>query len=147
MIRLYAMKKYLLLTLGSCISLLALSACTGRAAHPVAAIRSGDDMMTCEQISAEKDLIEIHVQNLVPDTYKREQNGVTFPTIIGAPLGDIGLAEEIEIDAYRERYAELDNLGRTAICNFAWTNTAPDFDVPDDVEEYSSFLRADPYDY
>jgi hypothetical protein len=90
---------------------LMLTGCGGRAANPVLIQQYGDDRKSCESLEVEISQIEGEIQRLMPKTEKTGKNvalGVTGVFFI-VPLFfmDLSQAEQIEVEAYRQRYNHL----------------------------------------
>lgn len=88
-----------------------LSACAGRTANPVIAQQYGDDKKTCQALQAEMLFIKGEIQRLIPQTDKTGKNvalGVAgFFLLVPLFFMDLSQAEQMEIDAYRQRYNHL----------------------------------------
>jgi hypothetical protein len=85
--------------------------CAGRAANPVMIQQYGDDKKTCQALEREMTFIQGEIQRLIPQTEKTGKNvalGVTGAFLL-VPLFfmDLSKAEQIEVDAYRQRYNHL----------------------------------------
>ena len=90
---------------------LVLGGCGGRAANPVLIQQYADDRKSCETLELELSQIEGEIQRLMPKTDKTGKNvvlGVTGVFLI-VPLFfmDLTQAEQIEVEAYRQRYNHL----------------------------------------
>ncbi|MES2887575.1 MAG: hypothetical protein V4739_06125 [Pseudomonadota bacterium] len=85
--------------------------CAGRAANPVMIQQYGDDKKTCQGLEREMAFIQGEMQRLIPQTEKTGKNaalGVTgFFLIVPLFFIDLSKAEQIEVDAYRQRYNHL----------------------------------------
>ena len=85
--------------------------CAGRAANPVMIQQYGDDKKTCQALEREMAFIQGEIQRLIPQTEKTGKNvalGVTgFFLIVPLFFMDLSKAEQIEVDAYRQRYNHL----------------------------------------
>ena len=85
--------------------------CAGRAANPVMIQQYGDDKKTCQALEREMAFIQGEIQRLIPKTEKTGKNvalGVTgFFFIVPLFFMDLSQAEQIEVDAYRQRYNHL----------------------------------------
>lgn len=93
------------------IQLSMLSACGGRTANPVRSVQAGDGLLGCEALRAEMSNVEAQAAALVPESKKTGKN-VALATagvflIVPFFFMDSGAAEDAEIKAYRDRYAEL----------------------------------------
>jgi hypothetical protein len=85
--------------------------CAGRAANPTMIQQYGDDRKTCQGLQQEMVFIQGEIQRLIPQTEKAGKNaalGVTgFFLIVPLFFMDLSQSEQIEIDAYRQRYNHL----------------------------------------
>lgn len=85
--------------------------CAGRAANPVMIQQYGDDKKTCQALEREMAFIQGEIQRLIPQTEKTGKNvalGVTgFFFLVPLFFMDFSKAEQIEVDAYRQRYNHL----------------------------------------
>lgn len=85
--------------------------CAGRAANPVMIQQYGDDKKTCQALEREMTFIQGEIQRLMPQTDKTGKNvalGVTgFFFLVPLFFMDLSQAEQIEVDAYRQRYNHL----------------------------------------
>lgn len=88
-----------------------LSACAGRPANPVMVQQYGDNTKSCSTLEKEMTLIQAEIQRLIPETEKTGKNtalGVTgFFFIVPLFFMDLSESEQIEINAYRQRYNHL----------------------------------------
>ena len=90
---------------------LILASCGGRAANPIMVAQYGDDRRGCEALELEMQQMQDSIQKLMPKTDKTGKNvalGVTGAFFI-IPLFfmDLSQSEQIEVNAYRERYNHL----------------------------------------
>lgn len=102
------------------VSIAALSGCAGRAANPVMVQQYGDNAKSCQALEHDMAFIESEVQRLVPDTEKTGKNvalGVTGAFLL-VPLFfmDFSHSEQIEVNAYRQRYNHLAMLAMDKGC-------------------------------
>ena len=85
--------------------------CAGRAANPVMVHQYGDQKKSCQALEREMAFIQGEIQRLVPQTEKTGKNvalGVTgFFFLVPLFFMDLSKAEQIEVDAYRQRYNHL----------------------------------------
>ena len=85
--------------------------CAGRAANPVMIQQYGDDKKTCQALERKMAFIQGEIQRLIPQTQKTGKNvalGVTgFFLIVPLFFMDLSKAEQVEVDAYRQRYNHL----------------------------------------
>ena len=95
----------------SCLLSLSLFGCGGRTANPVAAIKAGDEQLSCSALRVEMSNVEKQVQSLLPKSKKTGKN-VALGTaglflIVPFFFMDFSGAEQAEIRAYQERYGAL----------------------------------------
>lgn len=88
-----------------------ISGCAGRTPNPIMIHQYNDDKKSCEALKHEMTFIEDEIQRLMPHTDKTKKNvalGVTGALFI-VPLlfMDLSQAEQIEVNAYRQRYNHL----------------------------------------
>jgi hypothetical protein len=101
---------------------LAVSACAGRTANPIAEHSPSDRDLTCVDIRIQQTAIDNEVRALVPKTDKTAHNvalgAAGFFTVgIAWFWLDLSKSEQIEIDAYRRRYQVLQELKRDKHCD------------------------------
>ena len=111
------MKKTIIITLAS----LALIGCAGRAANPVMVQQYGDTNKSCDVLTHDMSFIESEVARLIPDTEKTGKNvalGVTGAFFL-VPLFfmDFSQAEQMEVNAYRQRYNHLASIALDKGCS------------------------------
>ena len=97
------------ISLALCAALL--TACAGRAANPVMVNQYGDRDKSCRALQSELEFIESEVHRLAPKTDKTGSNvalGVAGAFLL-VPwfFMDFSDAEQIEVNAYRQRYNNL----------------------------------------
>ncbi len=102
------------------VSVAILAGCAGRAANPVMIQQYGDNAKSCPALEQDMAFIESEVQRLVPDTEKTGKNvalGVTGAVFL-VPLlfMDFSQAEQMEVNAYRQRYNHLAILSMEKGC-------------------------------
>lgn len=102
------------------IAAVALAGCAGRAANPIMVQQYGDNAKSCQALEHDMAFIESEVQRLVPDTEKTGKNvalGVTGAFFL-VPLFfmDFSQAEQMEVNAYRQRYNHLAILAMDKGC-------------------------------
>lgn len=102
------------------VSLAVLAGCAGRAANPIMIQQYGDNAKSCQALELDMAFIESEVQRLVPDTEKTGKNvalGVTGAFLL-VPLFfmDFSQSEQIEVNAYRQRYNHLAILSMEKGC-------------------------------
>lgn len=90
---------------------ISLAGCAGRPANPVMVQQYGDNAKSCAALELEMASIEAEVNRLIPKTDKTGKNaalGVTGAFLL-VPLFfmDFSQSEQIEINAYRQRYNHL----------------------------------------
>jgi hypothetical protein len=88
-----------------------LAGCGGRAANPVMIAQYGDAKKSCAALELEMSQMQESIQKLVPKTEKTGKNvalGVTGAFLL-VPLFfmDLSQAEQMEVDAFRQRYNHL----------------------------------------
>ena len=114
--KLQLMKRILAITLGTALISATLAGCAGRQAHPVPIRQYGDENRSCAALESELRFIEQEISRLVPQTDKTGKNvglgiaGALF--LVPWFFMDLSQAEQIEIDAFRQRYNYL--VGLTA---------------------------------
>lgn len=124
-------KKALIMNLiASFLIALFLFSCAGRAANPVMVHQYGDDRKSCKALELELSQIEQEIQRLVPKTDKTGKNvalgvaGVFF--LVPWLFMDLSQAEQIEVNAYRQRYNHLVIMATEKECGIE-RETIPDF--------------------
>lgn len=104
----------------SAVCLLLLAGCGGRAANPVMISQFGDDKMSCAAMELEMHQSQASIQRLIPQTEKTGKNvalGVTgFFFIVPLFFMDLSQAEQIEVEALRQRYNRLAVLATDKGC-------------------------------
>ena len=85
--------------------------CGGRAANPVMVHQYGDELKSCKALELEIAFTEEEIRLLIPETEKTGKNvalGITgFLFIIPWFFMDLSKAEQIEVNALRQRYNYL----------------------------------------
>jgi len=97
-----------------------LSGCAGRAANPVMVQQYGDQAKSCQALEMDMSFIESEVQRLVPKTEKTGSNvalGVAGAFLL-VPwfFMDFSQSEQVEGNAYRQRYNHLAMLAMDKGC-------------------------------
>ena len=115
-----------------------LSGCAGRAAHPVLIRQYGDENRSCAALESELRFIESEITRLLPKTDKTGKNvalGVAgaFLLVLWFFM-DLSQAEQIEIDAFRQRYNYLAGLTADKHCDKP-RQQIPDFRNPAAFQE------------
>ncbi len=107
------------------------SGCGGRAANPVLVHQYGDDQKSCDALKSELAFIENEIQRLIPKTEKTGKNvglgAAGFFLIIPWFFMDLSKAEQIEVNAYRQRYNHLVILANEQKCGLE-KEEIPDFE-------------------
>lgn len=102
---------------------IALSACAGRPANPIATVQIGDERRSCEALIAEMSQIDADIARKLPDTQKTGKNvalGVTgLLFIVPWFFMDFSESEQIEIEALRNRYTRLNAIAADKGCGKA----------------------------
>ena len=108
--------------------------CAGRAANPVMIQQYGDDKKSCLALEREMTFIQAEMQRLLPKTEKTGKNtalGVTgFFFLVPLFFMDLSQAEQIEVDAYRQRYNHLLIIAGDKQCGLD-KQEIPDFRKPE----------------
>jgi len=96
--------------------------CAGRAANPVMIQQYGDDKKSCQALEREMVFIQGEIKRLVPKTEKTFKNvvlGVTgFFFLVPLLFIDLSNAEQMEVDAYRQRYNHLLIIAGDKKCSY-----------------------------
>ncbi|WOG30045.1 hypothetical protein [Endozoicomonas sp. 8E] len=108
--------------------------CAGRDAHPVAVRQYGDINRSCAALESEIVFIEEEIRRLIPKTDKTGKNvalGVAGAFLL-VPwfFMDLSQAEQIEIDAFRQRYNYLLGLAQDKNCTSNSRVPIPEFSNP-----------------
>ena len=110
-----------------------LTGCAGRQAHPVTVRQYGDENRSCAALESELRFIEQEISRLIPQTDKTGKNlglgigGAFF--LIPWFFMDLSQAEQIEIDAFRQRHNYLAGLTADKDCD-KQRKQIPDFRDP-----------------
>ena len=111
--------------------------CAGRAANPVMVQQYGDDKKSCQALEREMAFIQSEIQRLIPQTDKTGKNvalGVTgFFFIVPLFFMDLSEAEQMEVNAYRQRYNHLLIIAGDKQCGLDRTEI-PEFTNPNKEE-------------
>ena len=115
-----------------------LCSCGGRAANPVMVHQYRDDQRTCNALEKEIAFTEEEIRRLVPQTEKTGKNvalGITgFLLIIPWFFMDLSKAEQIEVNALRQRYNHLVILASDKECGLE-REEIPEFGKEPEAEE------------
>lgn len=107
-----------------------LAGCAGRAANPVMVQQYGDSAKSCQALEAELSHIESEVQRLIPQTEKTGKNAALgtagFFLLVPLFFMDFSQAEQIEVNAYRQRYNHLAILAMEKGCETERTPVLPE---------------------
>ncbi len=94
--------------------------CAGRTANPVMLHQYGDANKSCRALESELLFIQAEIARLVPKTQKTGKNvalGVTgWFFIVPLFFMDLSDAEQVEVNAYRQRYNHLVILAEEKNC-------------------------------
>lgn len=94
--------------------------CAGRAANPVMVHQYGDERKSCKALEREISFTEDEIRRLLPQTEKTGKNvvlGVTgFFFLVPLFFMDFSKAEQIEVNALRQRYNHLVILAEEKNC-------------------------------
>lgn len=99
--------------LGAFSLVLLCAACGGRAAHPVSATTPYDDQLSCDHLTAERQVNDRRIADLNDESNQDVANSVGLVLvggIGGAMLMDASHSETTERDALHARNATLDGL-------------------------------------
>jgi hypothetical protein len=110
-----------------------LTGCAGKKPNPIMVRQYGDERKSCIALEREIAFIEEEINRLMPKTQKTGKNvalGITGAFFI-VPLFfmDFSEAEQMEIDAYRQRYNHLVILAEEKECGFE-KEQIPEFQQP-----------------
>lgn len=112
--------------------------CAGRPPNPVMIHQYGDERKSCQSLEQEMVFIEDEIHRLVPQTEKTGKNvalGITgFFFIVPLFFMDLSKAEQIEVDAYRQRYNHLLIIAGEKDCGME-REQIPAFDRQDENAE------------
>lgn len=105
------------------IILIFVTACAGRAANPVMIQQYGDHNKSCKALATETQFIQGEITRLMPETEKTGTNvalGVTGAFLL-VPLFfmDFSEAEQVEVNAYRQRYNNLVIIAEDKKCGMS----------------------------
>lgn len=108
--------------LATTLLIFSLAGCSGRDAHPIPVIQPGDQERYCAGIARELDFIEGEIWRLVPQSQKTAKNitlGIAgYFLLVPWFYMDLTRAEQVEIEAYRQRYNRLLNIAFDKNCGF-----------------------------
>ena len=110
-----------------------LAGCAGRAANPVMVSQYGDQRKSCEAIQIEMSQNQQEISRMLPETEKTGKN--TFLGVAGLFLivpwffMDFSESEQIEVNAYRQRYNHLALVAMDKKCGYD-TKQMPRFEKP-----------------
>ncbi|HAS54105.1 MAG: hypothetical protein A2X56_01835 [Nitrospirae bacterium GWC2_57_13] len=108
------------LTIGVLVLAFALGACAGRIARPIQAVWPTDETLSCEDMLEERRMNGGEIARLRAEKGRRTRHN-TEALCLGfciVPLFTMDLtdAQDIEIDAYKERIRRLEDLSRQKNC-------------------------------
>ena len=114
------MKSYKIILSFLFVTIYLLTGCAGRSAHPVIVQQPADFMKSKEYLMAEMKFLQEEINKKIPKTEKTAKNIAlgTIGTFIFFPalfFMDLSKAEEVEIEALRQRYNYLFSLYITKI--------------------------------
>jgi len=93
------------------VAMFVVSSCAGRSANPVMVQQYGDRELSCEGLEMQMSMIDQEIRRKIPDTHKTGKNvalGVAgWFLLVPWFFMDFSKAEQIEIDALRQRYNHL----------------------------------------
>ena len=112
-------------TVSLAITVAFIAGCAGRAANPVMVNQYGDTGKSCKAIATEISFIDAEISRLIPETEKTGKNvalGVTgFFLLVPLFFMDFSHAEQMEVNALRQRYNHLVILGGEKNCELEKT--------------------------
>ena len=110
-----------------------LAGCAGRAANPIMIQQYGDDKKSCQALEREMSFIQGEIQRLIPKTEKTGKNnvlGVTgFFFIVPLFFMDLSESEQVEVNAFRQRYNHLIIIAGDKKCGTK-KESIPEFEKP-----------------
>lgn len=115
-----------------------LAGCGGRAANPVMVSQYGDQKKSCEALQVEMSQNQQEISRMLPETEKTGMNtalGIAGLFII-VPwfFMDFSESEQIEVNAYRQRYNHLALVAMDKQCGYE-TKPIPAFVKPKEKKE------------
>lgn len=115
-----------------------LAGCAGRAANPIMVHQYGDEKKSCQALEREMSFIMDEMRRLAPETEKTGKNvalGVAGAFLL-VPwfFMDLSKAEQMELDAYRQRYNHLLIIAGDKNCDVD-VEPIPDFKKEGDKTE------------
>lgn len=111
---------------------LIIAGCSGRETHPIPVVQPGDEERSCTGIQKELDFIESEIRRLVPQAKRKTLDNIIYGVLGVFCLGgswyeiDLSKKEQVEIEAYRQRYNRLLDLSSEQNCGIE-RNKIPDF--------------------
>ena len=91
------------------------TACGGRKAEPVEAVRASDAQLTCAHIAAERRVNASRIADLTGESEFRVKNNVGL--LLASPLFlDFSDSIQVEVRAIGERNEQLDQLSKAKSC-------------------------------
>jgi hypothetical protein len=123
-----------------------LAGCGGRAANPVMVSQFGDQRKSCEALQVEMSQNQQEISRLLPDTNKDGANA--FLGVAGLFLlvpwffMDFSESEQIEVNAYRQRYNHLALVAMDKKCGYD-TKPIPAFTKPEEKKEKKDVFTID----
>lgn len=123
-----------------------LAGCGGRAANPVMVSQYGDQRKSCEALQVEMSQNQQEISRMLPETEKTGTN--TFLGVAGLFLivpwffMDFSESEQIEVNAYRQRYNHLGLVAMDKKCGYD-TKPIPAFTKPKEEEKKEADLFKD----
>jgi hypothetical protein len=110
---------------------LLVTSCAGRQANPVMVHRYGDEQKSCKALEGELTFTEDEIRRLIPETEKTGKNvglGIAgFFLIVPWFFMDLSKAEQIEVNALRQRYNHLLIIAGDKECGLD-AEVIPDFE-------------------
>lgn len=120
--------------------MITVAGCAGRAANPVMVNQYGDEGKSCKALEKEILFTEEEIKRLMPATEKTGKNvalgvaGAFF--LVPWFFMDLSKAEQIEVDAFRQRYNHLLIIAEDKGCHLN-KKQLPDFKKPTESQPSS----------
>jgi hypothetical protein len=111
--------------------------CAGKAPHPVLVQQYGDDKKSCDVLEREMTFIVGEIQRLTPLADKTVKNlamgAASLFLQVPVFMMDLSQAEQVEIDAYRQRYNHLLMIAEEKNCGME-AMPIPDFTIREEAD-------------
>jgi hypothetical protein len=111
--------------------------CGGRAANPIMISQYGDQRKSCEALEMEMSQTHQEISRILPDTEKTGKNALLGITgvflLVPFFFMDFSESEQIEVNAYRQRYNHLALIAMEKKCGYDIA-PIPSFEKPKEEE-------------